>query len=86
MGLLEDKISFFTLLSMSVSAIIKPSELAIAFFARAEKLGVFKSFVNSPSRPSKANFLIRLEERGSSNGVLKIEETTLVLAKIGSSV
>ena len=73
-------------LSISESAMTKPSEFVIAFFASAEKSGVFKPFVNAVSIPSKDSFWIKSEERGSENGVPKKEETILVLAKMGSSV
>lgn len=73
-------------LSISESAMTRPSEFAIAFFARAEKSGVSKPFVNAVSIPSKDSFWIKSVERDSENGVSKKEETILVLAKMGSSV
>ena len=73
-------------ISISESAMTKPSEFAIAFFARAEKSGVPRPFVNAVSIPSKDIFLIKSDERGFENGVLKKEETILVLAKMGSSI
>ena len=86
MGLLDDRISFLMFLSISESAMIKPSEFEIAFLASAEKSGDSRPFVNAVSIPSKERFLIKSEERGSENGVPKKEETILVLAKMGSSI